>query len=179
MGFTPLEGLVMGTRSGDLDPALVSYIALQEHIDAGEVENWLNKRAGLLGLSGRSNDMRELIALYDKDQRSRLAVEVFCYRARKYVAGYLAALEGSGEALVFSGGIGENAPLVRAEICRGLQWCGIKLDPAANDQVIGGDGRISANDSKLLVWVIHTDEEAIIAADVVTVLEKPAATKPL
>ena len=116
MGFTPLEGLVMGTRSGDLDPALVSYLARKENVGAEEVERWLNERSGLRGMSGISNDMRELIAAYENDLRARLAVEVFCYRARKYLGAYLAAL-GGADAIVFSGGIGENAPLVREKIC--------------------------------------------------------------
>ena len=110
MGFTPLEGLVMGTRSGDLDPALVSYLARKENVDAEEIERWLNERSGLRGMSGISSDMRELIAAYENDLRARLAVEVFCYRARKYLGAYLAAL-GGADAVVFSGGIGENAPL--------------------------------------------------------------------
>ena len=94
MGFTPLEGLVMGTRSGDLDPALVSYLARKENVEAAEIETWLNKRSGLLGLSGLSNDMRELTAVYPTNPRARLAVDVFCYRARKYIGAYLAVLEG-------------------------------------------------------------------------------------
>jgi acetate kinase len=165
MGFTPLEGLVMGTRSGDLDPALVSYLARKEKVDAAEVEDWLNHRSGLLGLSGLSNDMRELIAAYDSDSRARLAVDAFCYRARKYLGAYLAVLEGSAEAVIFSGGIGENSAFVRREICRGMAWCGLRLDAAANEAVSGRDGRISGDHSKLQVFVIHTDEEAIIARE--------------
>ena len=116
MGFTPLEGLVMGTRSGDLDPALVSYLARKENVDAAEVESWLNNHSGLLGVSGLSSDMRELTAAYHKNARARLAVDLFCYRARKYIGAYLAAL-GGAEALIVSGGIGENSALVRKMIC--------------------------------------------------------------
>jgi len=171
MGFTPLEGLVMGTRSGDMDPALVSYLARKENVDAAEVESWLNKRSGLLGLSGRSNDMRELTAAYNTDPRARLAIDVFCYRARKYVGAYFAALEGAAEALIFSGGIGENSSLVRREICRGMEWCGLTLDENTNAKVAGRDGRISERNSRRQIFVIHTDEEALIARDVAAVVE--------
>jgi acetate kinase len=171
MGFTPLEGLVMGTRSGDLDPALVSYLAGKEQADAAEVDSWLNKRSGLLGLSGLSNDMRELTAAYQRNPRARLAVDVFCYRARKYVGAYLAALEGRVEAVIFSGGIGENSPLVRKKILSGMEWCGLSLDNGMNEKIIGRDGSISAAQSPLDLFVIHTDEEAIIARETAQVLE--------
>lgn len=170
MGFTPLEGLVMGTRSGDLDPALVSYLARKENIAAPEVEQLLNRRSGLLGLSGLSNDMRELTAAYQTNPRARLAVDVFCYRARKYLGSYLAVLGGAAQAVIFSGGIGENSPLVRKMILSGMEWCGLSLDHAANDKVIGCDGKISDGQSKLDVFVIHTDEEAIIARETARVV---------
>jgi acetate kinase len=170
MGFTPLEGLVMGTRSGDLDPALVSYLAHNESVTADEVEEWLNKRSGLLGLSGVANDMRELTAAYDKNPRARLAVDVFCYRARKYLGAYLAVL-GGAEAVIFSGGIGENSPLVREKICTGMEWCALKLDAVANSTVIGRDGCISAADAAMTAFVIHTDEEAIIAQETARLIQ--------
>jgi acetate kinase len=173
MGFTPLEGLVMGTRSGDLDPALVSYLARKEQVDAAAIENWLNQRSGLLGLSGLSNDMRELTAAYDSNPRARLAVDVFCYRTRKYLGAYLIVLAGAAQAVIFSGGIGENSPRVRKNILSGMEWCGLSLDDADNERVIGRDERISAAQSKFDVFVVHTDEEAIIAretAQVVVVL---------
>jgi acetate kinase len=169
MGFTPLEGLVMGTRSGDLDPALVSYLARKEAVDAAEIEQWLNQRSGLLGLSGISNDMRELAAAHDRNPRARLAVEVFCYRARKYLGAYLAVL-GGAEAVMFSGGIGENSSPVRAMICRNMDWCGLHLDSSANEAVLGRDGIISSDDSSLKVAVIHTDEEMIIARETVLLI---------
>src|SRR5437870_3197770 len=122
MGFTPLEGLMMGTRSGDLDPAIVAFLTKKEKISADEVESLLNKQSGLLGVSGRSHDMREL-AEDTVDPRAALAVEMFCYRARKYLGAYLAAL-GGAKAVIFSGGIGENSPRVRARICAGMEWCG-------------------------------------------------------
>ena len=162
MGFTPLEGLVMGTRSGDLDPALVSYLARKENVGAEEVERWLNERSGLRGLSGISNDMRDLIAAYENDLRARLAVEVFCYRARKYLGAYLAAL-GGADAIVFSGGIGENAPLVREKICERMEWCGLSLDKNKNAAVIGAEGPISPVSARIQAYVIPSDEEAIIA----------------
>jgi acetate kinase len=164
MGFTPLEGLVMGTRSGDLDPALVSYLAQEERVDATEVEHWLNKRSGLLGISGLSNDMRELLAVYNANPRARLAVDVFCYRARKYLGAYLAVL-GGAEAIIFSGGIGENSPAVREKICQNMEWLGLRLDSVANANTIGQDGRISTADSRLNAFVVHTDEELIIARE--------------
>jgi acetate kinase len=164
MGFTPLEGLVMGTRSGDLDPALVSYLAQEEGVPVAEVESWLNKRSGLLGISGLSNDMRELTAAYDTKPRARLAVDVFCYRARKYLGAYLAAL-GGAEAVIFSGGIGENSPLVRQKICQKMEWSGLQLDTSANAATIGKDNRISAANSKLSAFVIRSDEELIIARE--------------
>ena len=165
MGFTPLEGLVMGTRSGDLDPALVSYLARKERVDAAEIESWLNKHSGLLGLSGLSNDMRELTAAYQTNPRARLAIDVFCYRARKYLGAYLAVLAGAAQAVILSGGIGENSTLVRKQILADMEWCGLSLDDAENGRVIGRDGRISAAQALLDVFVIHTDEESIIARE--------------
>jgi acetate kinase len=148
MGFTPLEGLVMGTRSGNLDPALVGYLARKEKVDVAEVETWLNERSGLLGISGRSGDMRDLVKKSGEDQRARLAVEIFCYHARKYVGAYLTVL-GGAEAVVFSGGIGENSPLVRVKICEGMEWCGLHLDAKSNNELVGGEGRISSADSRI------------------------------
>jgi len=172
MGFTPLEGLVMGTRSGDIDPALVSYLARKEQVDAAQVEGWLNKRSGLLGLSGISNDMRELTAAYSTHAGARLAIDVFCYRARKYLGAYLAALSGASQAVIFSGGIGENAPMVRRMILTGMEWCGLDVDAAANEVTIGRDGRISSANSQLDVYVIHTDEEAVIARETVRLVNR-------
>ena len=168
MGFTPLEGLVMGTRSGDLDPALVAHLARHEGID--EVESLLNTRSGLLGVSGISSDMRELIAVYEKNPRARLAIDVFCYRARKYLGAYLAALEGA-DAVVFSGGIGEHLPLIRKEICGGMEWCGLLLDERQNDSVVGTEGRISRSEARIQVFVIPSDEEAVIARATALLLE--------
>ena len=171
MGFTPLEGLVMGTRSGDLDPALVGYLALKEGLSVAEVETLLNKRSGLLGISGWSHDMRELMERAKGDGRARLAIEIFCYRARKYLGAYLAAL-GSAEAVVFSGGIGENSPLVRAKICEGMEWCGLRLDSGRNEAVMGNEGQISSDGARIHAYVIPTDEEIVIAGETAGVVEK-------
>ncbi len=167
MGFTPLEGLVMGTRSGDLDAAILDYVANKEGLTPSQVELMLNKQSGLLGLSGLTADMRELLMEVEEhdDRRARLAVAVFCYRARKYLGAYLAVLDGA-DAIVFAGGIGENAVDVRARICRGLEWLGISFDATANAALTGGvEGRFSAPDSRVELWVIPTDEELLIARD--------------
>lgn len=171
MGFTPLEGLVMGTRSGDLDPAVVTFLAQKEGVDAEEVEIWLNKRSGLLGISGLSNDARELTAAFDANPRARLAVEVFCYRARKYLGAYLAVL-GEVEAVVFSGGIGENSPLIREKICAEMAWCGLLLDETQNNVLIGAEGRISRGEARIHAYVIPSDEEAIIARDTALLVQR-------
>ncbi len=168
MGMTPLEGLVMGTRSGDLDPAIVNLIAAKEGLSPHEVESLLNTQSGLLGVSGLTNDMKALqeeLAEHD-DRRVRLAIEVFCYRARKYIGAFLACMEGA-DAVVFTGGIGENSPDIRARICAGLEWAGLTLDAQQNAQTIGREGQISAQGSKLQAWAIPTNEELLIARDTV------------
>ena len=171
MGLTPLEGLVMGTRSGDVDPALVSLIGSKEGMSPEEVVTLLNTQSGLLGISGLTNDMRELQAeLHDHDDRRvRLAIEVFCYRARKYVGSYLAAM-GGADAIVFTGGIGENSPEVRARICVGMEWAGLKIDNAKNQEMVGREGAISTGDSGLQAYAIPTNEELLIARDTVRVI---------
>ena len=169
MGLTPLEGLVMGTRSGDLDPAIIEFIAAKEGLSTREIETLMNKHSGLLGISGLTSDMRELLAeaREENDRRSELAIEIFCYRARKYIGAYLAAMNGA-DAVVFTGGIGENSPEVRARICDGLQWIGIELDAELNRQHSGGrEGLISKGGSRPAVYVIPTDEELLIARDTV------------
>jgi len=161
MGFTPLEGLVMGTRSGDLDPALVGYLARVERVGVDEVEAWLNERSGLAGLSGGPADVRDLLAREGGDARARLALEVFCHRARKYLGAYLAVLEGA-DAIVFTGGIGTYAPELRRRIADGFAWCGLTLDEARN-AATREDGIISAEGSAIRALVIVADEERIIA----------------
>jgi acetate kinase len=169
MGFTPLEGLVMGTRAGDVDPAILDYIAVKEGLDLRGVENLLNKQSGLLGISGLTNDMRELLEEADEhyDRRARLAIEIFCYRTRKYIGSYLAAM-GGADAIVFTGGIGQNAPIIRASILEGFAWLGVELDDKANAATTGQEmGRISREGSRIEAWVIPTDEELLIARDTV------------
>lgn len=167
MGFTPLEGLVMGTRSGDLDPAVLDYVGEKEGLSPHDVELLLNKQSGLLGISGLTNDMRELLAEAEEhdDRRARLAIDLFCYRVRKYVGAYAAAL-GGADAVCFAGGIGENSAEVRARICEGLEFLGLRLDPERNAAVTGGrEGCISVEGDRLEAWVIPTDEELLIARD--------------
>jgi acetate kinase len=171
MGMTPLEGLVMGTRSGDLDPAIVNVIARKEGMSASEVDTLLNTQSGLLGISGLTNDMRELQAELKEheDRRVRLAIEMFCYRARKYIGAYL-ALMGGADAVVFTGGIGENSPEIRAQICEGMEWAGLKVDVSRNQETVAREGKISTEDSTLLAYAIPTDEELLIARDTVRVI---------
>ena len=174
MGFTPLEGLMMGTRTGDLDPSLVAFLARNESADVRRVEDWLNTRSGLLGVSGLSRDVRELLeAEQEGNARASLALDMFCYRVRKYIGAYLAAL-GGADAVVFGGGIGENAPAVRARVCEGLEWCGLILDRERNAVTIASEGLISAGDAGVLAYVIPVDEAAIIARDTVACLRHPA-----
>lgn len=167
MGFTPLEGLVMGTRSGDLDPAILDFVAAKEGMSLREVEALLNKQSGLLGVSGLTADMRELLAEEREhaDRRARLAIDLFTYRAKKYVGAYLAAMNGA-EAIVFAGGIGENSPAVRERICAGLDWLGIEVDETRNVALVEGkEGRFDREGARVQLWVIPTDEELLIARD--------------
>jgi acetate kinase len=171
MGFTPLEGLVMGTRCGDLDPALVGYLIRKEGVDVDTVERWLNRESGLLGLSGRSQDTRDLVKHVETDRHARLALEIFSYRVRKYVGAYLAAL-GGADAVVFGGGIGENTSLVRALICEGMQWCGLTLDERRNEAAIDREARISSDESRLHAWVIPAEEGLMIAREAIRCLHQ-------
>ena len=167
MGFTPLEGLVMGTRSGDIDPAIVDFVGSKEGLSLRDIDSMLNKQSGLLGISGLTADMRELLAeeAENGDRRVRLAIEIFCYRIRKYIGSYLAALDGA-DAIVFTGGIGENSADIRARICENMKWLGIEVDDAKNSAMSGGaEGRIDSSGSRLELWVVPTDEELLIARD--------------
>jgi len=168
MGMTPLEGLVMGTRSGDIDPAIVNLIATKEGLSPHEVEMLLNTQSGLLGISGLTNDMRVLqqeLKEHD-DRRVRVAIEVFSYRARKYIGAFLACMDGA-DAVVFTGGIGENSADIRERICSGMEWAGLKLDKSRNEQATAKEAQITTDDSKLKAYVIPTDEELLIARDTV------------
>ena len=174
MGFTPLEGLVMGTRSGDLDPAILEFLCAKEGMTPHEVEALLNKQSGLLGISGLTGDMRELLAESEQtcDRRARLAVDVFCYRVSKYIGAYLAGMNGA-DAIAFTGGIGENSADIRMSICDRLSWLGVRLDPDLNRESHDGvEGLISTAESRLAVYVIPTNEELLIARDTVRLIGK-------
>ena len=167
MGFTPLEGLVMGTRSGDIDPSLVEYLAVKDGLTLSEVDALLNKQSGLLGISGLTGDMRDLLdeAAENHDRRAELAIAVFCQRVQHYIGAYFAEL-GGADAVVFSGGIGENAYSVRERICTGLEALGLELDRVANRHTVAGaEGPISTDGSRIKVYVIPTNEELLIARD--------------
>jgi acetate kinase len=163
MGFTPLEGLIMGTRCGDIDPAIVTYLMRKENLDGHAVEQLLNKRSGLLGISGISGDTRVLRQRLS-ERRADLALSMFCYRVRKYIGAYLAVLNGA-EAVVFGGGIGENTPLVRERICEKLGWCGVVLDRQRNNDTIDREGPITTPASAVQAWVIPTQEGLMMARD--------------
>ena len=165
MGLSPLEGLMMGTRSGDVDPSLVAFLADKEKLKVEEVVDLLNHQSGLLGVSGRASDMRGLLDLETHgDQGATLAIQMFCYRVRKYIGAYFSVLEGA-EAIIFGGGIGENASIIRERICSGLGWCGVSLDSTLNNRLNGIEGRISKEDSPVHVYVFHADENELIARD--------------
>lgn len=173
MGFTPLEGLLMGTRCGDLDPSIIEFLYHKEGMALPEIDTLLNKQSGLLGLSGLTGDMRELLdeEAEHQDRRARLAVDIFCQRAKKYIGAYFAEM-GGAEAVVFTGGIGENAPAVRRRICDGLACLGLILDDNRNNRMhSGATGEISRKGSKLKAFVIPTNEELLIARDTVRVVK--------
>ena len=173
MGYTPLEGLIMGTRSGDIDPMLPLRLIEQGGMTTGEVEALLNGKSGLLGLSGRSNDMRDLEqAALEGDASAALAIDAFCYRIRKYIGAYQAVLGGC-DAIVFGGGIGERSARVRREICEPLAWCGIRLDTGHNTQLGDDDAFITAAGAQVDVLVAHVDEAAVIARDAFRALQRP------
>jgi acetate kinase len=173
MGMTPLEGLVMGTRAGDFDPAIIDFIAVKEGLSVTEIESLINKQSGLLGLSGLTNDMRELLdeARENNDRRARLAIDIFCYRAAKYIGSYLAAMNGI-DAIIFTGGIGENAPEIRRLICEMLAWMGVEIESQLNEIFVDGrEGIISTNTARLKVYVIPTNEELLIARDTARLID--------
>jgi acetate kinase len=170
MGFTPTAGLVMSTRSGDLDPGLAPYLARTEHMTIKQFYEMVNHASGLLGVSETSSDMRDLLAQEAHDIRAAEAVELFCYQAKKWIGAFAAALGGL-DTLVFAGGIGENAPLVRARICDGLGFLGIALGESRNAETAGV---ISADASRVTVRVIPTDEDLMIARSVGRILETDA-----
>ena len=166
MGFTPLEGLIMGTRCGDLDPAVVLYMMAKEEISLHEMNTMMNKFSGLLGLSGTSSDVRELIEEMNAgNERALLALQAFAYRVKKYIGSYHAALGGT-DYICLAGGIGENSPLIREMVLEGMEKLGIKLDKEKNNN-LKGDGEITTDDSPVRVYMVATDEELVIARDTV------------
>jgi len=165
MGFTPLEGLPMGTRCGDIDPSIVFFIAKNEKLDVTEIDDLLNKKSGLLGLSGMSNDLRAIRAEANLgNPRAKLTLDVLAYRIKKYIGAYSAVL-GGVEVVVFTGGIGENAPYVRQESCRGLEFLGLLLDDDRNNDPLEYQGVINAENSGVKVLVVPTREDLIIARE--------------
>jgi len=164
MGFTPLEGLIMGTRSGDLDPAIPLYLIRNLNYTAEEVDDILNKESGLLGISEFSNDMRDIMKSAEEgNQNAKLAMEMFCYRIKKYIGAYTAIMNGL-DVLVFTAGIGENEPEIRLMICDNMDYLGIKIDPQKNN-FKAQEREISTSDSRVKVWVIPTNEELVIARE--------------
>ncbi len=163
MGFTPLEGLVMGTRSGDIDPAAVDFMRVKLGLKPEEVVDYLNKKCGIMGISGLSSDMRDLSAAMEKgDERATLAIEMLAYRVKKYIGSYLAVLNGT-DAIVFTGGIGENSDLIRRLVMKDMEFCGAKLDEKKN--ATRGETFINTEDSKVKIIVCPTNEELSIARE--------------
>ena len=173
MGFTPLEGLMMATRAGDLDAGVLTTLMRQENLSPSALEDLLNRQCGLLGVSGRSADMRELLAVAPEDARAALAVEMFCYRVSKYVGAFLAAL-GGAQAVVFGGGIGENSPEIRARICARLAWFGLLLDAAQNVASVGTEACLTVETSRLQAWVVAVDESVLVAEQTAAAIENCA-----
>ena len=168
MGFSPTEGLVMATRCGDIDPGAIVHLMRNKKMAPEMVEQLINAQSGLLGLSGKSADMRDLIN--ETDTQAELAVEMYCYRLRKYVGAYQTVL-GRADGIMFGGGVGEHSPQVRDRVLSEMQWCGIELDADANRQAISGEARISTNDSRVDIRVLPVDEAALLAEEAYLVLK--------
>ena len=172
MGMTPVEGLLMGTSSGDVDAGIISFIMEKENIGTQAISTLVNKHSGLLGVSGVSSDMRELRAAMDEgNERAILAFDMFVHRIKKYVGAYAAVL-GGVDILMFTGGIGENAIAVREQVCKDMEYMGIKLDVEKNAKIQGEEAVVSAPDSKVIVMVVPTDEEYMIASDTMEIVNK-------
>jgi acetate kinase len=164
MGFTPLEGLVMGTRCGEIDPAIITYMMKKEGLSPDQIDTYLNKKSGVLGLSGISSDFRDIEeAANEGNERAQLALDVFAYKVRKYIGGYAAAM-GGVDAIVFTAGLGENSVTMRDKICQGLEYLGTRIDPVKNN-VRGKAAEISVDGAKVKIFVVPTNEELVIARD--------------
>ena len=172
MGMTPVEGLLMGTRSGDVDAGIVSFVMEKENIGTQAISTLVNKHSGLLGISGVSSDMREIrAAIAAGNEKAKLAYDMFVYRIKKYIGAYTAAL-GGADILLFTGGIGENAVYIREQICLDLAFLGIKIDIDKNNQTFGEEAVISLPDSKITIMVVPTDEEFMIASDTMDIVNR-------
>ena len=172
MGLTPLEGVLMGTRSGNVDPAVVEFIANKEGISVTETLTMLNKKSGLLAVSGVSSDMRDVTAAAKAgNPRAKVALDMWAYSIKKYIGAYAAAMGGL-DAVIFTAGIGENHAIGRGMVCEGLEFLGIKLDPEKNQTCSGQEARISTDDSRVQVWIIPTNEELAIARDTLELTRK-------
>ena len=172
MGFTPLAGLMMGTRSGSIDPSVVTYLMKKENLSPDEMSNILNKKSGFLGVSGLSSDSRDLVdASHEGNERALMTCDMFRYQIKKTIGAYAAAMGGL-DAVLLTGGIGENSDELRVDICEGMEFLGIELDPAKNIQHVREDLRISKDGCRTEVWVIPTNEELAIALDTVELISK-------
>ena len=172
MGFTPLDGLLMGTRTGCVDPSAVTFVAEKHHFTPSQMSEYMNKKSGFLGVSGISSDNRDITAAAEKgDKRALRAKDILVYEIKKYIGSYAAAMNGL-DAVLFTGGIGENSDDVRAEVCRNMDFFGIKLDEEANNGCRGQLKRISAPDSRVEVWIVPTNEELLIARDTLSLISK-------
>jgi len=179
MGFTPLEGLLMGTRSGDLDPAIILHVMAREELSLHEANTLLNKHSGIQGISGVSSDMRDIIAESNKGNTgAKLALDIYCYRIRKYIGAYAAAMGGL-DALVFTAGIGENSPVVRKKCCENLGFLGISIDDEKNEEAQKIEAEIQTDDSKVKVFCIPTNEELVIALDTKRVIREAKERKEM
>ena len=171
MGLTPLGGVMMGTRCGDLDPGLIFYLLKNADVDAEELNEILNSKSGLLGISGVSNDVREILERVEKgDRRCRLAIDMFTYRIKKWIGAYAAALKGF-DVLIFTAGIGENSPHIRSMICEGLDFMGVKLDEEKNKKAVGVEAIISKDSSRVKILTIPTNEEKLIAYETMKIVK--------
>jgi acetate kinase len=172
MGFTPLEGLLMGTRCGDIDPSIILHVMAREELSLHEANTLLNKHSGMQGISGVSSDMRDIIEESQKGNRgAQLAFDIYCYRIKKYIGAYAAAMGGL-DVLVFTAGIGENSPLVRKKCCENLGFFGVKIDDERNEEGVRIEQQISSDDSKVKVFAIPTNEELVIAIDTERIIKE-------
>jgi acetate kinase len=172
MGLTPLEGLVMGTRSGDIDAGVIPYLMEKKGLNHIQILDYLNKKSGILGVSGVSSDLREVIkAANDGDKRSKIAITMLCDRIKKYLCSYAGLMHGV-DAICFTAGIGENSDLIREKVCEGLEFMGIEIDKDKNSKREKGNREINTKNSKTKIFVIPTNEELVIATDTYNLLKK-------